>query len=944
MLNLPRRHFLPWDRPLLPQAVAFLAGDWAGPDPLDLTANLVIVPTRQSGRRLREALAVYAAARGSAVFPPRVLTPEALLAEAEEADSASRLQLTLAWIAVLRAIELDAFREVFPVDPPSRNFAWALRLAQQFVRLQAALAENQLAFADVLVRTSGDFPDAGRWRQLGELEQRVVARLAQAGLQTPGKTRQREGALRGCLAGFNRVILVGTVDPLAAAITLLGAETHVGIDVLVFAPATQADRFDGWGRPLLSSWTSGVIDLPDFERRVHLCADASDQAARLADLGREYLGNSSGSNARTKAATTIDGRLGIGMADPEVAALFAGEAARAGVPVFDPEGRRRAEGALYHLLSALGDGMTRPTFADVEALARCPEVLAYLADRFGGRFSAARLLEALDTLRRHHLPSDLREARQHASAEVAPWLEALDSLHQTLAQQPFPENAATVLAEIFRARRLDPADKEDAALQDAAAAWTSVLRDCAAAAQRFTELADNEWRELALQLFGESRRTEDKPEGAIELQGWLELLFEDAPHLVVAGLNDGFVPEAVTEDVFLPESLRVRLGLKTNAARLARDAYLLEALAASRRDGGRLDLLFGKTSAAGDPLRPSRLLLRCPDAALPERVDFLFRAPDPAESHLPWIRAWQLRPRQVGPLRQVAVTSLRRWLACPFRFYLKYALRMEAIDPAKTEMDAFDFGTLCHAALEAMGRDAAMRDCTDGTVLREFLLRELERNAQAKFGAALTLPLLIQVESARQRLGKFAEVQARARVEGWVIQAVEQPFSVEIGGLVVKGKIDRIDQHATTGAVRVLDYKTSDSGVVPRAAHVRAIRHDEVLPDWAAVEIEGKRRAWADLQLPLYRHALAGTWGSAISLGYVTLPKAVTETVIAVWDDYSLELHEAAMRCAEGVCSSIARGEFWPPNEDIKSDHDEFATLFHHGVSESVTWHSQEKE
>jgi ATP-dependent helicase/nuclease subunit B len=40
---------------------------------------------------------------------------------------------------------------------------------------------------------------------------------------------------------------------------------------------------------------------------------------------------------------------------------------------------------------------------------------------------------------------------------------------------------------------------------------------------------------------------------------------------VVAGLNDGLVPDAVVGDAFLPESLRERLGLKTNAARLARD-------------------------------------------------------------------------------------------------------------------------------------------------------------------------------------------------------------------------------------------------------------------------------------------------------------------------------------------------------------------------------------
>jgi len=69
------RHFLPWDRPLLPQAVAWLARDWSGTGPLDLARWLVVVPTRQAGRRLREALAEHAAEAGQAVFPPRVVTP-----------------------------------------------------------------------------------------------------------------------------------------------------------------------------------------------------------------------------------------------------------------------------------------------------------------------------------------------------------------------------------------------------------------------------------------------------------------------------------------------------------------------------------------------------------------------------------------------------------------------------------------------------------------------------------------------------------------------------------------------------------------------------------------------------------------------------------------------------------------------------------------------------
>ncbi|HXA81079.1 MAG TPA: PD-(D/E)XK nuclease family protein, partial [Opitutaceae bacterium] len=260
------------------------------------------------------------------------------------------------------------------------------------------------------------------------------------------------------------------------------------------------------------------------------------------------------------------------------------------------------------------------------------------------------------------------------------------------------------------------------------------------------------------------------------------------------------------------------------------------------------------------------------------------------------------------------------------------------VDPAKDELDARDFGVLCHAALEAMGREAALRDCTDAAVLRQFLLAELERHTRAGYGEAMSLPLIIQLESARQRLARAAEVQAAERAAGWVIEQVEKKISVEIGGLLVKGKIDRIDRHVETGAVRVLDYKTSDSPASPRDTHLHAPRQGETPPAWAVFELDGRPRVWADLQLPLYRHALAAEFPGAVACGYFNLPKAVGGTGLALWDEYTPELHAAAVRCAEGVCAAIRAGEFWPPNEQVRADYDEFASLFHQGVAASVAW------
>jgi ATP-dependent helicase/nuclease subunit B len=205
-----------------------------------------------------------------------------------------------------------------------------------------------------------------------------------------------------------------------------------------------------------------------------------------------------------------------------------------------------------------------------------------------------------------------------------------------------------------------------------------------------------------------------------------------------------------------------------------------------------------------------------------------------------------------------------------------------------------------------------------------------------RYGKILILPLIVQVESARQRLAKLAELQAAERAAGWEIIHVERPFEIEISGLVVRGKIDRIDRHAVTGEVRVLDYKTSDKPVAPVDAHLRSIRPGEDVPEWAQLEWAGRTRAWADLQLPLYRRALAAEFPGRVTCGYFNLPKASGETMLALWDDYTIELEEAAIRCAEGACAAIRRGEFWPPNESIRAERDECAALFHHGVEESV--------
>lgn len=918
---------LPWDRPLPAQAAAWLAQGWTGAGPLDLGGVLVIVPTRQSGRRLREALAEHASARGSAVLAPRVVLPEDLLAAPAGGPAvpvASRLEAQLAWAEILRTVDLEDFRAVFPMDPPARNFAWAARLAAQLQRLQSTLGENGLRLRDVVHRAGEGLPETERWTQLAALERRCDALLAAGGRCEAQAARIELVRAAALPEGITRIVLLATPDPLPLVMGLLAEfARQLPVEVLVFGPADGAELFDEWGRPREEAWSHRPLALEDFGSQVHLCADAAEQAARVTELARSY--------------GEPEGMLAVGVADAEVAPALENGLRGAGLAVFNPGGRPRRRDGLHTLLAALTALVREPSFDTVQALARCPDFIAWLTSRAGGSFSVSGLLKELDSLHARHLPATITGALGHTAKRLRARaaLEAARELRAQLTSGEFPENAAAALGTLFSVRRV----AGGTVLAEAAEAWMDVLREAAAARVDSTALTNAEWWELTLTQFGESLRFDDRPAGAIDLLGWLELLWEDAPHLVVTGLNDGRLPETVTGDPFLPEALRARLGLKTNEARFARDAYQLAALAACRTGAGRLDLLVGKVSAAGDPLRPSRLLLACAETELPRRVAMLFRPVEAARPGLPWRRAWKLVPPVMAPPPRVSVTAFRDYLRCPFRFALKHVLEMETVDPFKSELDAMDFGILCHAALEEMGREPGLRDCTDAAVLREFLLAHVNRRSRDRYGAELTLPLIVQLESARQRLARAAEVQAEQRAAGWVIEHVEHKFELRLGGVTVSGKIDRVERHAETGAVRVIDYKTSDKGVAPLAAHVRSARREETAPEWTRFTMNGKELVWTDLQLPLYLQALAEEFGGAVGAGYFNLPKAVGETTLVLWEDYDAAWRAAALRCAEGVAAGVAAGIFWPPAEVPPRNEDEaLAGLFHQGTAASVEW------
>ena len=76
--------------------------------------------------------------------------------------------------------------------------------------------------------------------------------------------------------------------------------------------------------------------------------------------------------------------------------------------------------------------------------------------------------------------------------------------------------------------------------------------------------------ECALHLLRDARIYPDNSAGDAVLSGWLELAWQSAPDVAVAGLNEGMAPDSITGDPWIPDSARATLDLKTKAKQIDR--------------------------------------------------------------------------------------------------------------------------------------------------------------------------------------------------------------------------------------------------------------------------------------------------------------------------------------------------------------------------------------
>ncbi|MEE2614293.1 MAG: PD-(D/E)XK nuclease family protein [Verrucomicrobiota bacterium] len=911
MGELPKKHYLNWDRPLLSLSAEWLLS-LSSERSLDLSDTLLLLPTQQSGRRLREALAVTMGKRGGGLFSPRMATPSILLSRGGTQNFTDEFACIWHWMHILQAQNLKHFHALFPRIPPKVDFNWCRLMARSLHDLRGRLVDAGLDCA--AIASMDCCQEKGRWQELVKLESAYRKSMQHVGLIDLHDAKRELAASPELPSSVKRIILMGVTDltPLLQTALEKIANKGITVELVVFGPPDEKGLFDDWGRPIPRDWINRK--LPLNTEQLHPALDEKAQAKDITKVLKRY-------------GSKVYDTAGVGVADARVISHLEHELSQLDIRNFNPAGEALKQSSLYAFLKSLLVVMQNPTFTNSDIFLRLPDSWTWLAgvDKF---IEPTQLLAGLDELRERHIPSSLIAAtnldfvKGSESENISRRIVARSALRllrdqlQEFGRGHFSEKLLTFLKVSFQGRKFRKGNAKDIIWREMFILLKERLVKLDAAIPTNEKSKPVVELTLLLDSIGRESMVAKRSSFTIDLQGWLELAWEDAPHLLVAGANEGVLPESTFGDRFLPERLCKELGLRSNEERFSRDAWLLELLLSVREKQGRVDFFLGRQRCNGDPLKPSRLLFRCDDAELPARVNQLFSQLAPPKQAPAWSVPWKLSCAFEAPLENLSVTSMGDYLSCPYRFFLKHVMRMQTLDIDQRELDPRGFGNLIHDVLDAYGAEKKMTQVQKPELIQQYFAKKLKDQVRHKFGDQVSLPLLVQSEVALKRLSVVAKIQADEMKQGWEIVGTEESFDLSINGIVVRGRIDRIEKNKNTGEVRVLDYKTSNTSNDPIKKHWALFneeKHEDWVRDYARFQIESKSYRWIGLQLPLYALALKQKYPS-ISFGFFNIPEVGSDVGIKLLGPCDSQLLSAAQNCAEGLVADVKAGRFWPPS------------------------------
>lgn len=292
----------------------------------------------------------------------------------------------------------------------------------------------------------------------------------------------------------------------------------------------------------------------------------------------------------------------------------------------------------------------------------------------------------------------------------------------------------------------------------------------------------------------------------LAIYGLLEARMARADLVICGALHEGSWPAAPAPDPLLPPAVLRALGVPGADFRIGLAAHDLAAAL-----GAPEVVLSHAARDAGGPVIPSRFVARvramlgeelARHHAEVEAVD-LARRIDDAQPAAPYVQPKPL-PSPEQRRVEISATGLDRLLSDPYQFYAGKILQLARLDGVDAQPSPALQGEAVHAILDRWHKH--------GGDLKAIADEELDRLSAHPLMRKLWRPRLMK---ALEWVG--AEI-AKARGEGRAVAVTEAWGSIEVDGVRVHGRADRVDL-LPDGKLAIVDYKT---GQPPSGASVKA--------------------------------------------------------------------------------------------------------------------------
>ncbi|TFE67467.1 PD-(D/E)XK nuclease family protein [Methylacidiphilum caldifontis] len=855
---------------------------------VDFSDFLIIVPTRFSAQMLVEAIKNK---YSQGFILPTIITPMTLFeihpnGWLDLKKVASRMQRKLAWVSVLNQAFQNRIFEFWTLE--NGDFINMLSLATALINTQDELAEKSLTLKEL---SSFQSAEEGFYKNLELLEQEYFSTLGKRGLIDPFFFYHQLLQEPKLPPAIKKIVVAGCLDPNPLAIKFLEGLKEFSIDVLLPDAADLSSFFDAKGLPIEDSWRE--LEIPISDDCIHMYGDeiAMVKAVVKQVSGKNY-----------KHGTTI------GLCREQGTAILKEELKKYNIPFFDYSGISYKETPFYDFFLRLKELLDDSSWNNLAQFVRSPLFYEWFQKRYPGKFHV--FLSNLDRFTLERIPVFIDDFCQ-GSGETQGFISCVNRFLEDLKSTQWPQRLLSFLAEAL--------GNFSGPLQEIIPQWSSFLTT---RLEQFNLLTPSivstdcgAFLSLMLDEMSEERLFFERQALSLELKGWLELLWDDASHLILAGFQEGDVPKSMGTNLILDEERRKQLGLRSQAMRLTRDGLLLRYLAERLSRKGRIDIFLSKRDSEGEVLYPSRLLFFLEDKELPRRVSTLFSSLPSQTIPKGKTSLFKLKPPfpALNNQESLSVSAINDYLSCPFYFYLKHGLGWQPFELPQAELVESDFGAILHEVLTIFGKSYESKELVDPNQIFLFLADQLEKILTDRYGKTRTLALHFQQKAMLGRLKTFSLFQAARRKEGWQVVDVEKSIELQIEGMRIRGRIDRIDQREEE--LLIIDYKTMKAQE-PFRSHLRMVRSNEELPPTEAYFLfEGKKWRWLNFQLPLYYLGLKSVGaGKSLAVAFYFLSHREGNDLLKLWPLDKSHFLEESTQSISKVVKAIKENKFWPPN------------------------------